>query len=284
MDSESRKTGLKFIQSEELKTNVPFCVHVPEDDSSEEFPVIFSLHGLMRWEGDFDPSPTEKDFFEKQLSHSDKVELINNIPVSSNQDLANAVKAVIVTVNGGSSWYMDSPLRDGCNFESYFIKELIPYVNKNYPVIDDRAFRALIGHSMGGGGALRFILKYPELFDTVGIRSAAMHFYSDDLEPNRFLADILGPLEKNRELWKRECPLNMLENLLESNRKNIYISFGLKDGKAILYGNLILHSFLLMNRIDHIYRETEDGHECSPYMNEILLWAAETMNQKRMKE
>jgi pimeloyl-ACP methyl ester carboxylesterase len=51
--------------------------------------------------------------------------------------------------------------------ETFIIRELIPYVDANYRTIKDRRGRWVEGMSMGGNGALKFALKFPDLFSSV---------------------------------------------------------------------------------------------------------------------
>ena len=58
-------------------------------------------------------------------------------------------------------------------FEQDLIKDLIPFIEKNYSVQTDRDHRGICGLSMGGGQALNFGLGHPELFSCVGAFSPA---------------------------------------------------------------------------------------------------------------
>lgn len=65
------------------------------------------------------------------------------------------------------SYWVNSILNGA--FESYIVEELIPYVNANYRQMttasgNSQPFRAVMGQSMGGYGALYFGVKYPNLF------------------------------------------------------------------------------------------------------------------------
>ena|SRR5579862_669522 len=59
--------------------------------------------------------------------------------------------------------------------ESAIIQDLIPDVEKNFRVMTDRAGRVIGGESMGGFGALRFALKYHELFAAAALMSPAIY-------------------------------------------------------------------------------------------------------------
>jgi enterochelin esterase-like enzyme len=54
------------------------------------------------------------------------------------------------------------------NFEQDLLNDLIPYIEKNFPVIKDRESRAIAGLSMGGGQSLNFGLGNLNEFAWVG--------------------------------------------------------------------------------------------------------------------
>ncbi len=53
-------------------------------------------------------------------------------------------------------------------WESFHIRELIPWVDANYPTRTDRAGRAIAGLSMGGYGSLLYAARHPEMFGMAG--------------------------------------------------------------------------------------------------------------------
>jgi enterochelin esterase family protein len=59
-------------------------------------------------------------------------------------------------------------------FTQELLKEVIPYVEKNYRVLADREHRAIAGLSMGGGQTLRVITSHPEQFAYAGVWSAGL--------------------------------------------------------------------------------------------------------------
>lgn len=89
--------------------------------------------------------------------------------------VSGAVRPMIyVFVNGlGDTFFMDLP--DGARrVESTIVRELIPFIEQRFRVIPSRQGRAIDGFSMGGAGALRLALKYPELFSAVVSYGAAL--------------------------------------------------------------------------------------------------------------
>lgn len=80
----------------------------------------------------------------------------------------------IVMVEGGNGWYTDSATAPADKYESYILRELISEVEKRFRVSQKRGGRAVAGLSMGGYGAFKFGLKYPEMFALVASMSGAL--------------------------------------------------------------------------------------------------------------
>ena len=64
------------------------------------------------------------------------------------------------------------------SFEMHF-PDVIKYVESNYRVYKDKKHRAIAGLSMGGYHSLHISKYYPDLFDYVGLFSAAARFHED---------------------------------------------------------------------------------------------------------
>ena len=73
--------------------------------------------------------------------------------------------AVDMTTPLGSSWYVNSPVTG--NWEDFMVQELVPYIDANFRTLPTRDSRGIAGHFMGGYGAIRFGMKYPQVFGTV---------------------------------------------------------------------------------------------------------------------
>ncbi len=62
----------------------------------------------------------------------------------------------------GGAFYRDSPVAG--NWETYIVQELVGTIDATFRTIAKRESRGLIGHSMGGYGALSLVAKHPDVF------------------------------------------------------------------------------------------------------------------------
>lgn len=59
-------------------------------------------------------------------------------------------------------------------YESYILREAIPYIDAHYPTLADREHRFIGGYSMGGFAALHLAFRNPELFSKAGGHSPTL--------------------------------------------------------------------------------------------------------------
>jgi len=64
---------------------------------------------------------------------------------------------LVVFPNGGLTGYRG-------NMATLIVDELMPYLDRHYRLLPDSRHRLLAGFSMGGGGAVRLTLQYPQAF------------------------------------------------------------------------------------------------------------------------
>src|SRR5688572_9749765 len=139
----SRVQTVQF-ESKLVGKTLPYSVLLPVDYNEESakaksYPVLYLLHGLT---GHYN----------------------NWIEKSKLTDHAAPYSMIIVTPEGNDSWYSDSVGTPSDKYETYIINELLPDVQRRYRTIESREGRAIAGLSMGGYGALKFGMKYPQTF------------------------------------------------------------------------------------------------------------------------
>ena len=61
-------------------------------------------------------------------------------------------------------WYADHPTNPKLRQESHFLKVVLPFVEKTYPVMQTSNGRLLLGFSKSGAGAFALLLRHPQTF------------------------------------------------------------------------------------------------------------------------
>ncbi|MCX6180835.1 MAG: alpha/beta hydrolase family protein [Bacteroidetes bacterium] len=177
----------RIVKSAFLGKDAPVSVVLPDSyANTDSLPVIFLLHG---YGGD-------------NNNYIDKVKDLLSI--------VDTLDVVLVCVNGENAWYMDSPLKMESAYESYIIKELIPFISKNYKVLKSGSSRGIAGLSMGGFGSLYLSLKNLGVFGYVGSTSGGV-----DILPfprSWGLSALLGE-SSDVKTWKNHSPYYMLDQV-----------------------------------------------------------------------
>lgn len=181
------------------------------------------------------------------------------------KDLADQYGMIIVNPDGRNSWYIDSPVDSTIRMESFFIEDLIPYIDANYPTNPEPSQRAVTGLSMGGHGALSLAFKHPDVFGNAGSMSGGV-----DILPfaGRWtLNDVLGSYDEHPERWEAVSVINLVDNV-KPGTLNILIDCGNDDFFKQVNDNL--HQVLIDKGIAHDYISRPGGHSWDYWNNSIL--------------
>jgi S-formylglutathione hydrolase FrmB len=75
-----------------------------------------------------------------------------------------------------SDWYgsVAGTMERAPAWETYHVKELVPFIDATFPTAADRAHRFIAGSSSGGHGAMKYAAIYPQLFGAAGEFSGAV--------------------------------------------------------------------------------------------------------------
>lgn len=80
-------------------------------------------------------------------------------------DLANKLNVICVYPTFSHlPWYCDHPTEPGIRQETYFLKVVVPFMERAYPARAERGARLLLGFSKSGWGAWTLLLRNQEVF------------------------------------------------------------------------------------------------------------------------
>jgi enterochelin esterase-like enzyme len=131
-------------------------------------------------------------------------------------------------------------------FERDLLDDLIPSIEKKYPVLKDQEHRAIAGLSMGGGQSLNFGLGNLDTFAWIGGFSSA---------PNTKKPELLVP---NPDEAKKKLKL-------------LWISCGDNDG--LITFSQRTHEYLQANDVPHIYYIEPGVHDFKVWKNSLYMFS-----------
>lgn len=131
-------------------------------------------------------------------------------------------------------------------FEKDLLNDLIPFVEKSFPVLRDREQRAIAGLSMGGGQSLNFGLGNLDKFAWVGGFSSA----PNTKKPDELVPD---PGEARTKL------------------KLLWISCGDNDG--LMSFSSRTHDYLAEKGVPHIFYIEPGGHDFKVWKNDLYMFS-----------
>src|ERR1700712_1356978 len=147
------------LPSKILKGDRKYAIYLPPDyeTSGRSYPVLYLLHGA----GD------------DQTGWVQFGEVLNITDKAIKDGTATSMIIVMPDANTGRRGYFND-IKGDWNYEDFFFKELIPFIEKKYRAKTDKRSRAISGLSMGGGGTFIYALHHPELFSSACPLSAAV--------------------------------------------------------------------------------------------------------------
>jgi len=237
--TESAKGKIDTItySSKTVGTNRRALVYTPPGFSKKKkYPVLYLLHGIG---GD-----------EKEWLNGGRPQVILD-----NLYAEGKLQPMIVVMPNGRAMKDDratgnimapDKVQAFATFEQDLLNDLIPFIEKKFPVYTDRENRAIAGLSMGGGQSLNFGLGNLDKFAWVGGFSSA---------PNTKLPNELVP-----------DPAKAKQQL-----KLLWISCGDADG--LLSFSKRTHDYLRQNDVPHIYYLEPGGHDFKVWKNGLYMFS-----------
>jgi S-formylglutathione hydrolase FrmB len=185
---------------------------------------------------------------------------------------------IIVTPDGFKSFYMNAA--DGSmNYEDFFIKELIPHIEKTFKAKTDKRFRGIAGLSMGGYGSLLYALKYPNLFVAAAPLSAAIWTDSDcetmqDGMYNTYFGSSIGKSLKGKDRltpqWYANSVFSIVDKKTVEELASVKYWIDCGDDDFLTVGNAQLHIALTNKKVAHEFRIRDGAHNWTYWRTGVI--------------
>lgn len=207
------------------------------DRAERRYPVLFLLHGYGDDETSWSESGRANLIADNLLALGKITQMIIVMPCGHPVPLCDQTK--------------DAWVRNGNLMEKCCVEDLVPFIRKNYRVMDARSQNAIIGLSMGGRQSLFIGLKHVDTFAWVGGFSAAG--ITEPLTKGEFSNLLSSPKRLNKEI------------------KLLWVGCGKKDD--LFKENQDFVDYLEKNGIRHVWMASEGEHDWSTwraYLAEVL--------------
>lgn len=231
----AQKVIHKEVYSAKMNRNIKTIVITPDIQQGAAYPSVYILHGYSG-----NPDRTIKQDIPDLVQKAQELQMIYVLP-DGNFD----------------SWYADSPLIRGSQYQTFIGQELVDYVNKNYPVKNDRKFRGILGWSMGGYGAVNIGTTYSKTFGIVGSSCGALDFNSFGEGYIKYqVGKVLGPLISLNPKFLTDNKVK----LMSAADQHYIFDCGTEDTQMIAM-NRNFHKKLTDLKIQHLYIESLGAHD-----------------------
>lgn len=150
------------VKSDEFGRAMFVRVYLPEGfdaGRSEKYPVLYLLHGRHGNETDWTVNGHLQERADQLIKSGETPEMVIVMPDAG------------YSRTGGADGYFDA---EGYPYSTYFFNELLPAMERRYNAGGSPEKRALAGLSMGGGGAVAYAQRHPDMFRSVYAMSAAV--------------------------------------------------------------------------------------------------------------
>jgi S-formylglutathione hydrolase FrmB len=249
----------KSFDSQSLGMPARYSIFLPPSFSknpSRTYPVIYFLHGLNNDETSW------------------TVERYGHIQNTLEQMIVSGKLPELIMVHPrGDNGFYCNYINGSRRYEDLVTQELISYMETHYRASKGRENRAIAGTSMGGYGALKIAMKFPDRYAAVVGQSPILFpganplELSEDAKSSRFYSffvNMLNPVFGNpirQDLWDANNPLVLAKSGKLGNLK-IYFDYGTSDRYIQLTrldeGSEALDRILSESRVPHTFKIRPD--------------------------
>lgn len=227
-----------WYHSDKLSLDRRLTIYTPagyEQQTNKRYPVFYLLHGMGGDENAWTELGRAAQILDNLIAQG-KAEPMIVVMTNGNAALEAAPGESSL---GFTVPTMNLPMTMEGSFETAF-PEIVNFIDNNYRTKTDKHSRAIAGLSMGGFHSLHISKQYPDMFDYVGLFSAA-------IIPNK---GVSSPIYDNTEA--------KLKTQFSKNPALYWIGIGDKD--FLYQANTDYRKMLDENGYKYTYFETGEGH------------------------
>jgi enterochelin esterase-like enzyme len=235
-----------WYESPVLEMKRRLYVYTPPgyEGGREKYPVFYLLHGAGGDEDAWTNMGREAQILDNLIAQGKAVPMIVVMTNgNANQEAAqNDVPPVYFDQQQGMEAYM----RFAGKFEESLVKDVVPFIEKNFRTYTDAGHRAIAGLSMGGAHTQTITFDNPDMFDYIGVYSMG-------------IMGGFGRQQTLEEAAKIEQERDQkIEALKESGYKLYWIACGKDD---FVYQSVVtLRNTLDKHDFNYVYHESTGGH------------------------
>lgn len=206
-----------------------------------KYPVFYLLHGAGGDEDAWTNMGRTAQIMDNLIAQGRAKPMIV-VMTNGNANQAGAQNEV-PAIQTNPNQAMPAAQRSAGRFEEHLVKDLVPFIEKNYRVLTGMDNRALAGLSMGGMHTQTITNNNPGMFGYIGV----------------FSMGIMNMGGQNQDPAKAEAERNTrLEALKKSGYKLYWIACGKDD--FVYQGVVTLRETLDKLNFKYVYRESTGGH------------------------
>lgn len=233
----AQKIVHKEVYSPGMKKNIKTIIITPNIKPSAHYKTVYILHGYSG-----NPDRTVKE----------------DLPGLSKK--AQEYNTIYILPDGNfSSWYVDSPIVKDSQYQTFIGKELVDFIDKNYPTQKEKQYRGILGWSMGGYGAVNIGVTYHNTFGIVGSSCGALDFKTFGEGYTHYQVNkVLGPIESLDPKYLTDSKVEIMKDAQQS-----YIFDCGTDDVQMIAQNRKFHEKLTAQKVQHLYIESIGDHTTS---------------------
>lgn len=242
------------VRSDVLERDIEINVILPDRRPAEGIKLLYLFHGYSG-------------------NHTNWVRLTSIERYADQKNLA------VVMPDVTNSYYAD--MAHGSAYFTFLAEELPTIINDIFHLDPPRQDQCVAGLSMGGYGAFKLALTYPDRFAKAASLSGAL---DAAMIQSRFEADGRGALFRSifADQVIKDSPNDLLHlaSIILQKRQvmpDLYMACGTED---FLYeDNQVFRSFLSEHHIEHTYEEGPGGHTWAfwdTYIQRVIDWLYQT--------